>query len=136
MSIDLAVGMDVDVVDFHDAKKGSGDRDACAWEKPGVASRTDLDQIATAHHSIVDEPRPPAQHRPIGIPSQSSTLAAPMPLSIRDHLKTWNDVFSTPTDNYQQTLCPAIGSPDSAIVTRNAKPSQENHGRHEPIAVC
>jgi hypothetical protein len=56
MDINLPVGMDVDVVDFYDAKRVPGDRGACACERPRVASRTDLDQIATTHHSIDDEP--------------------------------------------------------------------------------
>jgi hypothetical protein len=77
MSIDLAVGMDVDVVDFHDAKKVSGDRGACAWGRLGVASRTDLDQMATAHHSIVDEPRPPNPPSPNRDPIAIGNLVAP-----------------------------------------------------------
>jgi hypothetical protein len=76
MDINLPVGMDVDVVDFYDAKRVPGDRGACACERPRVASRTDLDQIATTHHSIDDEPLALTHHRPIRTPSRLSTLAA------------------------------------------------------------
>ena len=69
--IDLAVARDVDVLDFHVAKKCAGDR-GCLGEKiPCGALGLVRDGATSAHHRIVDEPlRPLTHHRPKRAPSK------------------------------------------------------------------